>query len=79
MSSALSKGGRGNIARSSMKSRSEGLIDKLEGLMDRVTEEKVTPDSVRAATDCADKAIQLMRLNFEAHKFFVEAGCEPEE
>jgi len=57
-----------------MKTRSEGLLDKLESLMDRVTGEKVTAETVRAATDCADKAIQLMRLNFEAHKFFAEAG-----
>lgn len=62
-------------AQSSMKTRSEKLIDKLEDLMDRVTAEKVTPDSVRAATECADKAIQLMKLNFEAHKFFAEAGA----
>lgn len=63
--------------RGSMKTRSEALIDKLELLMDRVTEEKATPDTVRAATECADKAIQLMRLNFEAHKYFAEAGIEP--
>ena len=65
---------RSAVAKASMKTRSEGLLDKLENLMDRVTAEKVTADTVRAATDCADKAIQLMRLNFEAHKFFAEAG-----
>lgn len=65
---------RRDVAKASMKTRSEGLLDKLEDLMDRVTATTVTSDTVRAATDCADKAIQLMRLNFEAHKFFAEAG-----
>jgi len=66
-------------ARSSMKTRSEGLLDKLESLMDRVTAEKVTAETVSAAVGCADKAIQLMRLNFEAHKFFAEAGINAVE
>lgn len=66
------------LAKASMKTRSEGLLDKLENLMDRVTGEKVTAETVRAATECADKAIQLMRLNFEAHKFFAEAGIHGE-
>lgn len=58
-----------------MKTRSEKLVDKLESLMDGVTKDKITPDTVNAACMCADKAIQLLRLNLDAHKYFAEAGA----
>lgn len=60
--------------RPGFKVRSESLLDKLETMMDRVTESEVTPETVKAATDCADKSIQLMKLNFEATKYFAENG-----
>lgn len=44
-------------------------------MMDGVTKSECTPETVRAATECADKAIQLMKLNFEAHKFAAQNGA----
>lgn len=58
-----------NDKSNTIKTRSESLLNRLEELMDGVTKEKITPETVKAATECADKAIQIMRLNFEAHKF----------
>lgn len=47
--------------------------------MDRVTAEKATADNVKAACECADKAISLMRLNVEVHKMYMEAGVFDDE
>lgn len=62
-------------ANEKFQSRSMRFLEKLEGMMDGVTGKQCTPETVNAACNCADKAIQIMRLNFEAHRFAAEHGA----
>jgi hypothetical protein len=44
------------------------VVNTLEGLMNRVTEESVTPDTVNAACNCADKIVDILRLHLDVER-----------
>jgi len=46
------------------------IIDNLEGLMTKVTSQEITPDTVNAACNCAEKITDIFKvyLEFEKHK-----------
>lgn len=44
------------------------VVTTLEGLMTRVTQEVVTPETVNAACNCADKIVDIMRLHLDVER-----------
>lgn len=44
------------------------VVTTLEGLMTRVTNENVTPDTVNAACNCADKIVDILRLHLDVER-----------
>lgn len=44
------------------------VVTTLEGLMTRVTDAKVTPDTVNAACNCADKIVDILRLHLDVER-----------
>jgi len=44
------------------------VVNTLEGLMSRVTEKDVTPDTVNAACNCADKITDILRLHLDVER-----------
>jgi len=48
------------------------VVNTLEGLMTRVTQEKITPDSVNAACNCADKIVDILRLHLDVQRLKVK-------
>ena len=46
----------------------KSIVKTLENLMNKVTEEKCTPDTVNAACNCATKITDILRLHLEVHK-----------
>lgn len=50
------------------------VVRTLEGLMTKVTEEQVTPDTVNAACNCADKITDLLKLHLEAERLHIKQG-----
>ena len=44
------------------------VVTTLEGLMTRVTEQNVTPDTVNAACNCADKIVDILRLHLDVER-----------
>lgn len=44
------------------------VVNTLEGLMTRVTANDVTPDTVNAACNCADKIVDILRLHLDVER-----------
>lgn len=44
------------------------VVNTLEGLMNRVTEHEVSPNTVNAACNCADKIVDIMRLHLDVER-----------
>lgn len=44
------------------------VVTTLEGLMTQVTKDKVTPDTVNAACNCADKIVDILRLHLDVER-----------
>jgi len=44
------------------------VVTTLEGLMTRVTDDNVTPDTVNAACNCADKIVDILRLHLDVER-----------
>ena len=44
------------------------IIKKLESYMDKVTEEKCTPETVQAAVNCADKIVDILKLHLDLER-----------
>lgn len=45
-----------------------GVVTKLEDLMTRVTANHVTPETVNAACNCADKIVDILRLHLDVQR-----------
>ena len=50
------------------------VVRTLESLMTRVTKEEVTPDTVNAACNCADKITDMLKLHLEVERLQVKQG-----
>lgn len=44
------------------------VVTTLQGLMERVTEKNVTPDTVNAACNCASRIVDVLRVHIEAER-----------
>lgn len=44
------------------------VVSTLEGLMTKVTDQQVTPDTVNAACNCADKIVDILRLHLDVER-----------
>lgn len=44
------------------------VVSTLEGLMTRVTEKDVSPETVNAACNCADKITDILRLHLDVER-----------
>jgi hypothetical protein len=44
------------------------VVTTLEGLMTKVTADQVTPDTVNAACNCADKIVDILRLHLDVER-----------
>ena len=44
------------------------VVNTLEGLMTQVTDNNVTPDTVNAACNCADKIVDILRLHLDVER-----------
>jgi hypothetical protein len=44
------------------------VVSTLEGLMTRVTEQDVSPATVNAACNCADKIVDILRLHLDVER-----------
>lgn len=47
---------------------SRKVVDKLSDLMEQVTKEKVTAETVNAACNCATRITDILRLHLEAER-----------
>ena len=50
------------------------VVNTLEGLMTRVTERDVSPDTVNAACNCADKIVDILRLHLDVERLNRKMG-----
>lgn len=50
------------------------VVTTLENLMNRVTAKDVTPDTVNAACNCADKITDLLKLHLEVERLQIKQG-----
>ena len=53
------------------------VVTTLEGLMTRVTDNNVTPDTVNAACNCADKIVDILRLHLDVERLKRKPGRDP--
>lgn len=44
------------------------VVNTLEGLMTQVTSNNVTPETVNAACNCADKIVDILRLHLDVER-----------
>lgn len=44
------------------------VVNTLENLMTSVTEKNITPDTVNAACNCADKIVDILRLHLDVER-----------
>lgn len=44
------------------------VVGALEGLMTQVTKSSVTPETVNAACNCADKIVDILRLHLDVER-----------
>jgi hypothetical protein len=54
------------------------VVKKLEGYMDRVTQDQCTPATVQAAVNCADKICDFLRLHLEVERLKIKRGNRDE-
>lgn len=50
------------------------VVTTLENLMNKVTAEKVTPETVNAACNCADKITDMLKLHLEVERLQIKQG-----
>jgi hypothetical protein len=50
----------------------KNVVKTLEGLMTKVTEDKVTPETVNAACNCADKITDMLKLHLEVERLQIK-------
>lgn len=50
------------------------VVMTLEGLMTRVTKDDVSPDTVNAACNCADKIVDILRLHLDVERLRQKTG-----
>jgi hypothetical protein len=50
------------------------VVKTLEGLMTKVTKKEVTPDTVNAACNCADKITDMLKLHLEVERLQIKQG-----
>jgi len=50
------------------------VVKTLEGLMTKVTEDQVTPETVNAACNCADKITDMLKLHLEVERLQIKQG-----
>lgn len=48
------------------------VVTTLENLMDRVTCENITPETVNAACNCADKIVDILRLHLDVERLKIK-------
>ncbi len=53
------------------------VVTTLEGLMTKVTEKDVSPDTVNAACNCADKIVDILRLHLDVERLKRKTGQHP--
>ena len=51
------------------------VVKTLEGLMTSVTDRNVTPDTVNAACNCADKIVDILRLHLDVERLRKKMGA----
>lgn len=44
------------------------VVTTLQGLMEQVTKERVTPETVNAACNCASRIVDVLRVHIEAER-----------
>jgi hypothetical protein len=44
------------------------VVKTLESLMTRVTDQNISPESVHAACNCADKIVDILRLHLDVER-----------
>ena len=44
------------------------VVTTLEGLMTKVTDKDISPDTVNAACNCADKIVDILRLHLDVER-----------
>lgn len=47
---------------------SRSVVKRLERMMDDVTKEKATPETVNAACNCAGRIVDILRLHLELER-----------
>jgi len=52
------------------------VVTTLEGLMTSVTKEQVTPATVNAACNCADKIVDILRLHLDVERLRQKASLK---
>lgn len=52
------------------------VVTTLEGLMTRVTQDNVSPDTVNAACNCADKIVDILRLHLDVERVRRKIGAK---
>lgn len=56
----------------------KNVVTKLEKLMDRVTEDKATADTVNAACNCADKIVDILKFHLDLERLKIKkSGLNP--
>lgn len=50
------------------------VVTTLENLMNRVTANEVTPETVNAACNCADKITDMLKLHLEVERLQIKQG-----
>lgn len=50
------------------------VVTTLENLMNRVTATEVTPETVNAACNCADKITDMLKLHLEVERLHIRQG-----
>lgn len=50
------------------------VVTTLENLMNRVTKDNVTPETVNAACNCANRITDLLKLHLEVERLHIKQG-----
>ena len=50
------------------------VVRTLESLMNKVTAHEVTPETVNAACNCADKITDMLKLHLEVERLHIKQG-----
>lgn len=50
----------------------KSIVKKLEGYMDRVTNDTCSPETVGAAVACADKIVDILRLHLDVERLKIK-------